>query len=210
MPPYTRPSIDAPVFRDAAGQVIDYGNRWGSEQPPEDSYSVDTNLKRFRPLHAVAEALIEYLEATYDVTVSEDHGDDILHKRNDIVRATRVTPRDTAAAPLTFVFTAYPSVIIHAGVLTDFLHPICGCDACDSSWEYEAGEMEWHVLAIAAGKFSENHRIGWFGYEIESVGGDSKSGGDSRAFDIPHARLQSAASALNALPNGWQPWPLRI
>lgn len=25
---YTRPAIDSPVFRDEAGQVIDYGNRW--------------------------------------------------------------------------------------------------------------------------------------------------------------------------------------
>lgn len=116
-------------------------------------------------------------------------------------------PRDPNAAPLTFVFTSYPSVIVHVGTLIDFLHPVCGCDACDSSWEHEADEMEWHVLAIAAGKFSENRRMEWIGYEIESVGGDAKSGGDSRAFDVPNERLEAAASALDALPNGWVAWP---
>jgi hypothetical protein len=159
MSPYARPPIAAPVFRDAAGRLIEYGARWRGQSLPDDAYSVDTNLERFRPLHAVAEALIEFLAVTYDVTVSEGHGDDILHARDDIVRATRITPCDPTAAPLTFVFTSYPSVIVHAGLLTDFLYPVCGCDACDSSWSDEADEMEWHVLAVAAGKFTESRRM---------------------------------------------------
>lgn len=208
MPPYTRPSITAPVFRDTMGHVIDYGNRWQSESPPDDTYSVDTNLERFRPLHAVAEALIDFLTTTYDVTVSEGHDDDILHSRTDIVRATRVTPRDPNAAPLTFVFTSYPSVIVHAGALIDFLHPVCGCDACDSSWEHEADEMEWHVLAVPSGKFSETRWHGWFGHAIESVDGMAKSNGESRIDQVPQERLEAAASVLDALPHGWVAWPV--
>lgn len=207
--PYTRPVIDASVFRDASGQVIEYGNRWGGGSPPDDTYSVESDLERFRPLHTVAAALIDFLVATYDVTVSQDHGDDILHTRDGIVRATRITPRDPAAAPLTFVFTSYPSVIIHAGVLTDFLHPVCGCDACDSSWGHETDEMERLVLAVTAGKFSESLRMGWHGHEIESVDGTAGSSGGSQSNGVPRARLRAAASALRALPHGWAAWPLR-
>jgi hypothetical protein len=208
MHPYARPPIDAPVFRDGTGQVIEYGNRWCSGSPPDDSYSVDTNLERFRPLHIVAEALIDHLVSTYDVTVSEGHDDDILHARTDIVRATRIIPRDPTAAPLTFMFTSYPSVIVHPGVLSDFLYPVCGCDACDSSWEYEAEEMEWHVLAVAAGKFTESMRRGWVGDAIEAVDGMKTSSTNGRSNNLPRARLRAAASALDALPNGWVAWPL--
>lgn len=69
---YARPEIPVQVFRDAAGQIIEYGNRWGAGAPPEDSYSVDTHPERFAPLHTVAEALIAHLTAGYDTAVSED------------------------------------------------------------------------------------------------------------------------------------------
>jgi hypothetical protein len=209
MQPYARPPIDAPVFRDAAGQVIAYGHRWGGNSPPDDSYSVTSNLERFRPLHAVAGALIEFLRSTYDVAVSEGHEGDILHTRSDIVRATRITPRDPAAAPLTFVFTSFPSVIVHAGVLTDFLYPFCGCDACDESWEGAAEEMEWQALAVAAGNFSESHWSGRrFSRSIESLGGGAKSSGEMPVDHLPIAKVEAAASVLDALPNGWVNWPL--
>lgn len=210
MPPYARPPIDAPVFRDAAGRVIDYGRRWRGGAPPDDSYSVTSNLERFRPLQVVADALVEFLASTYEVAVSEGHGDDILHTRDDIVRATRITPRDPAAAPLTFVFTSFPSVIVHAGVLTDFLYPFCGCDACDESWEDAAEELEWQALAVAAGNFSESHWSGrWFSRSIESVGGGAKSAGEMPVDHLPIAKVEAAASALDALPNGWVAWSLR-
>ena len=46
---------------------------------------------------------------------------------------TRVTPADPAGAPLTFDYTPYPGLILHAGLLHDFAYPIRGCDACDES-----------------------------------------------------------------------------
>ena len=57
MSSYVRPLIEAPVFRDADGAVINYGSRWHGS-PPEDTYSVDTHPERFAPLHVVADALI--------------------------------------------------------------------------------------------------------------------------------------------------------
>jgi hypothetical protein len=65
---YQRPSIDARVFRNADGLLIDYGNRWAGS-PPEDTYSVDTHPERFAPLHEVADALITHVCDSYDVEV---------------------------------------------------------------------------------------------------------------------------------------------
>lgn len=56
-----------------------------------------------------------------------------------------MTPAAADAAVLTFVFTDYPGVIVHAGLLHDFLYPVCGCDACDETWQSVAEDMEWNV-----------------------------------------------------------------
>ena len=113
---YRRPDIHLQEFVDASGSTINYGERWGTDSPPEDSYSVTSNLERFAPLHAVADAMISHLEATYDVVVTSDpafakgRGRD----RDDVIRAVRVSPNASDASPLTFVFTSFPSVIVQA------------------------------------------------------------------------------------------------
>src|SRR5690554_3899819 len=140
MSSYQRPPIDAPVFHDDAGQVIEYGNRWPVE-PPEDTYSVESHPERFAPIHTVAGTLIAHLLDTYDVEIEEGEQvvTDLLRcPHQDVVRAVRVSPNDPASASLTFVFTAYPGLIVHAGLLHDVAYPFCGCDACDADWEREA------------------------------------------------------------------------
>ncbi|TQL47074.1 hypothetical protein FB562_0120 [Homoserinimonas aerilata] len=209
MNPYRRPHIETRQFSDAAGQVIEYGNRWGADSPPDDSCSVTSNLERYLPLHTVAAALIEHLTAAYDVSVDDDlaNGADILHERDDIIRAVRIVPRDPAAAPLTFVFTSFPSVIVHAGTLVDFLFPFCGCDACDTPWEYEVDELEWRVLAVVAGGLSERHSGREFGHTLEAVDGGARSGGESLIEQVAPERLAAAASVIDSVPDGWASWP---
>lgn len=155
--PYVRPSIDTPVFRDTGGRVIDYGSRWPG-MPPEDTYSVTMHPERFAPLHTVADALIAYLRNTYDVQLIEsaETATDLLKPAHDAVRAVRIQPTDAVCAPLTIVFTPYPGIFMHAGLLHDFYYPLCGCDACDSTWDAEAEELEQHVFAIVAGNYRES------------------------------------------------------
>ena len=153
MSSYVRPLIEAPVFRDADGAVINYGSRWHGS-PPEDTYSVDTHPERFAPLHVVADALIAHLRETYDVEVDEgvEVAADLLRPAfHDVVRAVRIRPNDPKCASLTLVFTAYPGIYMHAGLLHDFHYPVCGCDACDSNWEAEADELEQRVFATVSG-----------------------------------------------------------
>ena len=210
MTSYVRPLVDTPLFRDADGAVIAYGNRWDGS-PPEETYSVDTHPERFAPLHVVADALIAHLRETYDVDVDdgpETAGDLMRPAFHDVVRAVRVRPRDPNCAVLTFVFTAYPGIYLHAGLLHDFPYPICGCDACDSTWEAEAGELERQVLATVNGNYRETidgGRRPAVHYAVTVT--DGGRSGTSFAEDIPAPRLEDAKAVLDALPGGWAAWP---
>ena len=205
---YRRPVFSAVVFRDADGAVIDYGHRWGSGSPPEDSYSVTSNLERFRPLHAVAEALIDALVADHEVSVEDDVSlaSELMHPRDDVVRAVRVAPSDPAAAPLTFVFTGHPSVLIHAGLMQDFLYPVCTCDACDEDPERIADQMEWEVQAIVTGGFSESVHSDAVSFRL--VGEDGTRSGSERMNGPASGRLLDARRRLAGVDR-WTAWPTR-
>ena len=205
-----RPWIDPPVFLDAAGEVIDYGNRWPGS-PPEDTYSVDTHSERFAPIHAVADALIAHLRNAYDVEVIESPSviEDLLRPSFfDVTKAVRIRPNSPTCAALTFVFTAYPGLYLHAGLLHDFHYPVCGCDACDSTWIAEAERLEHHVLAVATGRFRESVERGshpWV--EHVFIYPDGASSGRSRAQDLPVDRLEHARLLLRERTDGWESWP---
>lgn len=207
---YLRPPIDAPLFRDADDRVIDYGSRWRGS-PPEDTYSVDTHPERFAPLHTVAEALIAHLRETYDVEIVEgaETAADLLHPAfHDVVRAVRIRPNDPACASLTLVFTTYPGIYMHAGLLHDFHYPVCGCDACDSNWQAEADELEQQVFATVSGNYRETIERGlrpWVEYAYTYP--DGANSGRSRSHDLPAERLKAAKPILNDLPEGWAAWP---
>ncbi|WP_210481592.1 DUF6226 family protein [Naasia sp. SYSU D00948] len=212
MAAYARPLVEPLVFRDAAGRVVRYGARWGDGPPPDDSYSVTSNLARFAPLHTIADALVDHLRSAYDVAVEEgpEVARDLIRPPDEIVRAVRLTPADPGAAALTFVFTSFPSVVIHAGLLHDLPFPTCGCDACDETWDALADEMEWQVLAVASGGYREAvSRDAGLGVEYSLRGGDgsARRSGRSRVEDHENARLQAAERALRGLPEGWRPWP---
>ncbi|WP_188744590.1 DUF6226 family protein [Agromyces bauzanensis] len=213
MTDYQRPALVIPTFFDAEGREIEYGHRWGGESPPDDSYSRTSNLERFAPLHTVADALIDWLAATFDVTHEEDASvaSDVLRAPDDVQRAVRLTPTDSACAPLTFLLTSFTGIVLHAGALHDFLFPVCGCDACDEDVVGLADELEWTVRTVAYGGYSEaiDPWPGtWVEYRLEEDGVGMRSG-RSRANDIPSERRRTAKQML---PSGsaWRPWPVRL
>lgn len=207
---YERPSIDEPVCRDPDGQIIDYGNRWDNS-PPEDTYSVETHPERFAPLHTIANALVKHLRDNYDVDVVEgiETVADLLHSPyQDVIRGVRIRPNDPTCASLTLVFTGYPGIWMHAGLLHDFVYPVCGCDACDSHWQAEADELEHVVLAVVSGNYRESIGPGprpWVEYACAYP--DGEASGRSYSQDLPARRLKAAKPILRGLPNGWAAWP---
>ena len=207
--PYKRSAVAARMFRDADGRVIEYGSRWVGS-PPDDSYSVTAHPERYEPLHTVADALITHLRATYDVTVEEGPAvaTDLSLTDLDIIRSVRVRPNNSRSASLTFAFTGYPGVTVHAGLLHDFVYPPCGCDACDTIWEGEADDLERLVFAVVAGGYREsitNGRRPWVEHALRYA--DGSSSGQSRAEDFPPERLAAARPVLRNLPEGWDAWP---
>jgi hypothetical protein len=211
---YVRPALSASTYYSPDGEPIPYGQRWGEDGPPPDSYSVLSHLARFAGLHDVARALISHLEASYDVQVvdSASTATDLLRQPEGVVRSVRVTPRKPGAAPMTFVLMQPPGVIVHAGVLHDFAFPPCSCDACDETAESAADRLEMLVLAVAAGGYSERYPIGWrrwVGYGLKAADGSAEESGQGDLGLIAADRLRSAKIRLRDVPDGWLPWPPR-
>jgi hypothetical protein len=216
---YARPDIHHQAFFDVSGNTINYGERWGEDSPPGDSYSVTSNLERFAPLHEVADCVIAYLEEAYDVVVESDPvGSDAgtaegqAPARKDVVRVVRVVPNAPDAAALTFVFTSFPSVIVRAGELQEFLYPICGCDACDETWDRTAEELEWQVFAVAAGGLEERINTGADLEVFMSLAAEDGSrmvSGQSARADFAANRVAEAERRLVALAGAWERWPVR-
>ena len=160
MESYQPPDVPGLEYRGADGEVIPYGDRWGMESPPDETYSVTTHPERFAPLAEVARGLIAYLEHAYDVTVTADLAlaARVNHPRADAVAAVQIAPHGADAATLTFVSSAFPSVYLEAGVAFSEHFPPCGCDACDDSVEREARRLEEVVFGVVAGGLVESVR----------------------------------------------------
>lgn len=213
-PLYVRPLFSEERFRDSRGELIPYGERWGESGPPEDSYSIESNLERFVPLHAVADALIEYLVGEYDVTVEHcsDQAAQLINPRDDVLRTVSLTPADPDAASLTVVYTELPGVVVHAGVLHDFVYPSCGCDACDETAIPVAGELESIILSVVTGGYAEKYPMGaerWCGYALVAADGSGHQSGQGAVGLASPAGLSDAAQILERVPDGWHPWPRR-
>lgn len=213
-PRYVRPHLPPTTYYSREGEPIPYGRQWGEDGPDADSYSVDSHPERFAGLHIVARALIDHLTAVYDVDVHEDplHAGELVMEAQDVLQAVKVTPWRSGTAPLTFVLTGYPGLIVHAGVLHDFPFPVCGCDACDETAESAAERLELLVLAVAAGGYSERYPVGrrrWSEYAVTAFDGFGSESGQGEPGPVSAARLHDAEIRLRDVAGAWSPWPLR-
>ena len=212
MAQFIRPPIEAREYRDDDGRVINYGNRWGRNSPPDESYSRTSNLDRYEPLQVVARAFIDYLASTNDVTLDKSASPvtDFLRPL-EVLEAVRVSPLDPSCASLTFGFTSTPAVFLHAGVLHDFAFPTCGCDACDEGIGDTLDRLEWTVSAVTDGHFRESvtgRRRRWAGYEINTR--EQSESASVRVDSLSKDRIKSAARRLAIVPDWWAAWPLRL
>lgn len=163
MTEYIRPTIVPVEFRDDDGQIINYGNRW-PDSPPDDQYSETRHPDRFAPLHIVANALIDHLNATYDVLVEEgshlvaDLDHPVIY--HAVTRAVKLSPKVPGTAEILIALTDQPGITLGAGALFSEQFPDCGCDACDESVERCMNELEQRIFAIIGGGLKENTSVG--------------------------------------------------
>ncbi|MGO4594288.1 DUF6226 family protein [Leifsonia sp. 2TAF2] len=112
----------------------------------DDAYGRVTNADRFMPVVAVGRALIAHLE---DQGASVRHAaqapGDLAQSQHNIVDVVGVS---TGVVRLTFVFTAFPGVILDIdGAVSGF--PFCGCDHCDETVLATVEALERAVLPHA-------------------------------------------------------------
>jgi hypothetical protein len=199
-------------------------SRWGEAGPPDEAYSRVTDPTRFAPLHALSAALLDDLEARYQVTRDTSTEPD-PHAPGATAPAVRLTPADPEAAPLTVVTTAFPGLIVRLGdqILT---LPECGCDACDETIPDLTEVLHRHVEALVAGTFgdrlvhdesrsfpasyrdsdglAEVHSAQWW-HEQWYRAADGTEGASRTLLD-----KDQLAELRKALPTGertWHPWP---
>jgi hypothetical protein len=183
------------------------GDRWGPEGPPTWAYSRVSDPEAFRPLHTVADEALADLERRYDVVREESVGP-VEHWPTRVVR---LTPADPGAAPLTVVFTEFPSVRFgFGGGHDDVRLPDCGCDACDETVPELAGVLAERLAALVGGTFGDRlvQADGAWWHEHWFVLGDDSRGGSSRTRLTP----AEAESLRESIPDGgrtWRPWPVR-
>lgn len=211
---YVRPYIPAQVFRNASGEIVNYGERWHGEQGPDDTYEVISHPERFQAIHDVADALIKHLVENYDVSVSSDldtsRPDSDRTIGNKPIRIVRLSPIEPTAAPLTFVFWSFPSLTLQAGAMADFHYPTCGCDHCDEEAGWNIEELERNVGAVVDGRLREtlsHEHPPWSGMEVRSLEGDIEQSGRGLKLHLTPAQIDVISQRLDALLDaGWNAW----
>ena len=194
---YTRPHIQEQEFRDARGEVIRYGSRWGLDGPPTETYSVRTHPERFAPLRLVAESLMDALDVQPAAAGS-------MFGRLDPGESSRFDPPNAGASPIVIAFTQFPGVRLRAGAHFVTAFPHCGCDACDESVSDAIDQLEQLVFAIVEGRFTESAEGNLVGHRITVDNG--WSGGSS----APEMTPLEDASGNPLQPQPWAAWKRRI
>ncbi|MCR2826498.1 DUF6226 family protein [Microbacterium sp. zg.Y909] len=200
--PFTRPPFPEEDYRDADGQVIRYGTRWGNGGPPEEAYSRLSHLGRFAPLLLDLDALIGHLQTWYLVDVD----------RKTVDQETQLVLRPSTGATVAITATV-ESVRIQGGALFRAVAPQCSCDACDESAETAADHLEDVLLAIAAGGLREVFPVGhrrWQHTQLCTLEGERHSSNGEPDRNLTPDELEHITAALRELHDGWWPaWTLR-
>jgi hypothetical protein len=168
--------------------------RWGpGEQPPDEAYERVTEPERFAAVVDAADALVERLIATYDVTVSAV----------ELERATRAVRLQPAqGAPLAIGVTDFPGVVLRFGHWCSTHQPMCGCDACDETPDEAIEEMTDVVGAVVTGRFTEE-----LAKKPLSLSRWLDGGRDWSALD--ETRFRQLAEVAPPGRHDWPAWPLR-
>jgi hypothetical protein len=178
------------------------GHRWGTAGPPLEAYSRVTDPERFASLHHAATGLLDGLEREFEAQRSEAYGlDPELEQDCNLSRpSVALLPRDTGAAPIVIVFSAFPGLRVRFGRWYVVAFPTCGCDACDETAESETARLRSFIDNMTAGRFRETIR------ESEFWSADGRCAEELR---LDQARTRKLLAAEDRRAYDWGPWPRR-
>lgn len=122
--------------------------------PDPDAYGRVTNPERFQIVVDAAETLIDEMVGRFDVEKTHGaSGDDFPDWNEAAVATVRLTPN--AGAPLVFMITDFPGVVIRFGRWRREAFPSCGCDACDEQPTEVIKQMLDLVESVVVGQLEE-------------------------------------------------------
>ena len=148
-------AIAEPLDAVHAGQMEFHG-------PEDAAYGRVTNPERYLPVAEAARTLISRLDQVFDAVVIEEIDAPFSDRQGLVGEGIRVEPG--SGAPLTFLITEFPGVMVRAGRWSMEAFPSCGCDACGESPGDLIEELERLVLAVSEGRYEEElnrRRLRW-------------------------------------------------
>jgi len=171
--------------------------------------------ERFRPVGAVAQALIEYVDREYDVVVDAPVALPPTHARglgHDVSRIVRISSRRSGEVTVWLVFGAAPGVIsVFAGLFSQFDMWFCGCDLCDETWQEVADALEEVFLPLARSGVAESVKPGRSGQARWSLTSSSRDwSGVMPLKGVRRRERRLWAERLTELSEGrWSGWTPR-
>lgn len=101
-----------------------------TKQPDHEAYGRVTNPERYQIVVDAAHDRVEDLVEAYQVESEAGEPEvDFADWTGDSESVVRLQP--VRGAPLGFMFTAFPGVVVRVGEWGVRAFPACGCDACD-------------------------------------------------------------------------------
>ena len=142
------------------------------DQPAPEDYGRVTNPERYQAVVDAARGIIADLVKRYQVEVTPGiQSVDFPDWTPSAEEVSRVRP--SQGAPLTFMFTEFPGVIVRVGHWCVEGFPSCGCDACNESPQVVVERLNDLVGAAVEGSYEEELTKRRLTYTID--GGSSSS-----------------------------------
>ena len=167
-----------------------------------------TDPQRYGALQDAAETLLDEMTRTYVVERREAKESLTAGLDGPLVRTVWLVPHSLAAAPLSMVFTDFPSVILRLGRWYQQSLPSCGCDACDEDPAELITTLRARAAALIEGGLWERVCRGLTGSwsETRLIGPDFRVAQQAplEAAAARAARREGFAAAVQ-----WAPWPRR-
>ena len=167
-----------------------------------------TRAARYGVLQDAADIVLEELTARY--TLERRETKELLTAGSDgpFARVVRLIPHAPAAAPMSVVFTDFPSVVLRLGRFYEQSLPGCGCDMCDEDPAELVDEL--HLTAAAAvegGLWERVHRRLTGSWSEARLIGPAFTTTQRTRLDPGAARAARRDGFAAAVQ--WAPWPRR-
>lgn len=170
------------------------------DQPDQEAYGRVTNPERFQDVVEAARSMIADLVKTYRVESTPGNWSvdfpDWTGSANEVIRL-----RPSQGAPLAFMFTEFPGVLVRVAEWCVEGFPACGCDACNESPREVVERLSELVDAAVEGRYEEELTKRTITYTVSGQSGSSST----------ERRLVRGGWKRHSVPavHRWPAWPNR-